>query len=51
MAYQTIVHVLDACHDIKMSLRTLKRKLKTLQLTKAPNITDEAVGQRIKREL
>ena len=50
MAYQTIVHVLDACHDIKMSLRTLKRKLKTLQRTKTPNITDEAVGQRIKRE-
>ena len=51
MAYQTVVDVLDACHDIQISLRTLKRKLKTMQLTKSPNITDEAVRQIIKREL
>ena len=51
MAYQTVVDVLDACHDIQISLRTLKRKLKTIQLTKSPNITDEAVDQIIKREL
>ena len=51
MAYQTVVDVLYACHDIKTSLRTLKRKLKTIQLTKSPNITNAAVCQIITREL
>ena len=51
MAYQIVVHVLDACHDIQISLRTLKRKLKTMKLTKSPNITDEVLRQIIKREL
>ena len=41
--------LLDACHDIQISLRILKSKLKTMQLTKSPNITDEAVRQTIKR--
>ena len=45
-----IVHVLDACHDIQISLRTLRCKLKTMQLPKSPNITDEAVRQIITRE-
>ena len=51
MAYQKVVDVLDARHDIQISLRAFKRKLKTIQLTKSPNITDEAVRQIIKREL
>ena len=51
MACQTVVHVLGACHDIQINLRTLKHKLKILQLTKSPNITDKAVCQIIKREL
>ena len=51
MSCQTVVHVLDACHDIQISLRTMKRKLKTMQLTKSPNITDETVRHIIKREL
>ena len=51
MAYQKVVDVLDARHDIQISLRALKRKLKTIQLTKSPNTTDEAVRQIIKREL
>ena len=48
---QTVVHVLDACHDIQISLRTLKQKLKTMQLTKYPYTTDQAVRQTIKRKL
>ena len=40
MTYQTVVPVLGACHDIQISLRTLKCKLKTMQLTKPPNVTD-----------
>ena len=32
MVYQTVVDVLDACHDIQISLRTLKRKLKLYSL-------------------
>ena len=51
MAYQTVVHVLVDCHDVQISLRTLKCKLKTMQLTKSRNITDQAVAQIIKREL
>ena len=51
MAYQKVVDVLDARHDIQISLRAFKRKLKTIQLTKSPNITDEAVRQIIKRDL
>ena len=51
MAYQIVVHVLVDCHDVQISLRTLKRKLKTMQLTKSPNIADEVVRQIIKREL
>ena len=51
MSYQKVVNVLDACHDIQISLRTLKRKLETMQLTKSPDITDEAVRPIIKREL
>ena len=38
MAYQTVVDVLDACHDIQISLRTLKRKLKTMHLKKSPTL-------------
>ena len=30
MAYQPVVHLLDACHDIHISLRTLKPKLKNM---------------------
>ena len=51
ISYQKVVNVLDACYDIQISLRTLKGKLKTMQLTKSPNITDEAVSPIIKREL
>ena len=51
MAYQTVVHVLNACHDIQISLRSLKHKLKTMQLTKSPNIPDESIHQIINREL
>ena len=51
MAYHTVADVLDACHNIQITLRTLKHKLRTMQLTKSPNITDEAVYQIIKREL
>ena len=40
MSYQKVVNVLDACDDIQINLRTLKRQLKTMQLTKSPNITD-----------
>ena len=50
MAYQTVVHVMDACHDIQISLRILNCKLKTMQPTKSPNIGDEAVRQIIKHE-
>ena len=32
VAYQTVVDVLDAFRDIQISLRTLKHKLKTMQL-------------------
>ena len=51
MAYQKVVHVLGACCNIQISLRTLKCKLKTIQLTKSPNITDEAAHQIIKCEV
>ena len=51
MACQIVVRVLDACRDIPICLRTLKRTLKTMQLTKSPNITDEVLRQIIKREL
>ena len=51
MAYQTVVHIFDVCHGIQIILRTLKPKLKTVQLTKSPNIVDKAVRQIIKREL
>ena len=51
MAYQTVIHVLNACHDIQISLRSLKHKLKTMQLTKSPNIPDESIHQIINREL
>ena len=51
MAYQTIVHVLQVCHDNKISLSTLKRKLKAMQLTKSANVSDEALQQIIRREL
>ena len=40
MSYQKVVNVLDTCRDIQISLSTLKRKLKTMQLTKSPNVTD-----------
>ena len=51
MSYQIVTHVLEACHNVQIILRTLKPKLKTIQLTKSPNTTDEAVHQIIKREL
>ena len=51
MAYQTVVYVLDTYHNIQTSLRTLNCKLKTMQLTKSPNITGEVVPQIIKRKL
>ena len=51
MSYQIVTHVLDACHNVQIILRTLKPKLKTIQFTKSPNTTDEAVHQIIKREL
>ena len=51
MAYQKVVHVLGACYNIQISLRTLQYKLKTMQLTKSPNITDEPVHQITKREV
>ena len=51
MTYQTVVHVLDTCHDIQINLRTLNCKLKTMQLKKSSNITDEALRHIIKREL
>ena len=40
MSYQKVLNVLDACHDIQISLRILKRQLKIMQLTKSPNIAD-----------
>ena len=51
MAYQTVVLVLDACHDIQISLGNLKSQLKSMQLTKSPNFNNEAVSQIIKRQL
>ena len=51
MAYQTVVYVLDDCHNIQTSLGTLNCKLKTMQLTKSPNITGEVAPQIIKWKL
>ena len=35
MAFQRVVHVLDASHDIQVSLKALKCKLKTMKLIKS----------------
>ena len=51
MSYQKVANVLNTCHNIQISLGTLKSKIKTMQLAKTPNITDEVVCQIIKREL
>ena len=51
MPYQRVVHVLDACHDIQFSLKALKYKLRTMKLTKSPNIACNVIHQIIKCEL
>ena len=49
--YQSIVHFLKKFHDIVMSVRTLKRRLKEYEADRSKNTTDSAVRNIIMQKI
>ena len=51
MTYNIMVGVLKANHNVKISMASLKRKLKVMGLSKVSNVSDETLRQIIRKEI
>ena len=51
MTYNIMLGVLKANHNVKISMTSLKRKLKVMGLSKVSNVSDETLCQIIRKEI